>query len=582
MNDDSVGDAVAGSTGNPWTNYCGDAALETASGSSSSLHNIRFCHLNCGFRIYHDEDTGGGSFAGADLQFVHCSSAYDSSDAGYTVFNALFDRVGTIFDLKGKGAVDGPTFSGEHWTVHHCGNFAHDNTGSFYFTNCLFVQTTNFHTAITATMHTNAVVLVNDDTGVFASVGAGNHYLPDNSPYHGIGSSSIDPALINTFSNKTTYAPIVLTNTETIDVTLSPNVQRDIGPNFDIGYHYDPLDYIAWLYTVTNATLTITNGTAVGYYQNAGIWLQDGATIYSQGTPNSPNRFAFYLAVQEQSTTIGTGAAFPVDPYRYGSVGSPGHYRFTSFHRLIAQNNSYDFYLDNANRTYNTLEVRDCAFTGGGKFNLNIPSSISVGVTNTLFEREAITLTNGFSTTFNFSFYNNLLHGGSYASTRTSSSWIVRDNVFYTNLLSEANGTSTHDHNAYINTSTNNFPTNSGDILLSSLAFQTGPLGNYYQPTNSSLIDAGSQYATNAGLFHYTTTTNQAIETNTIVDIGLHYIALDSNGNPLDIDGDGTPDYLEDANGNGIFDVGETDWQSYNSPNGLSASDALRVFTPLK
>jgi hypothetical protein len=39
-------------------------------------------------------------------------------------------------------------------------------------------------------------------------------------------------------------------------------------------------------------------------------------------------------------------------------------------------------------------------------------------------------------------------------------------------------------------------------------------------------------------------------------------VAVDSSGNPIDTDGDGIPDYEEDANGNGVVDSGETDWQS--------------------
>jgi len=49
-------------------------------------------------------------------------------------------------------------------------------------------------------------------------------------------------------------------------------------------------------------------------------------------------------------------------------------------------------------------------------------------------------------------------------------------------------------------------------------------------------------------------------ETNSIVDIGYHYVAVDTNGIPLDSNGDGIPDYLQDANGNGLVDAGETNW----------------------
>jgi hypothetical protein len=98
-----------------------------------------------------------------------------------------------------------------------------------------------------------------------------------------------------------------------------------------------------------------------------------------------------------------------------------------------------------------------------------------------------------------------------------------------------------------------------------------GPYGRYYQPTSSSLINAGSTNATNVALYHFTCTTNQVKETNTTVDIGPHWVGLDANGNLRDYDGDGIPDYYEDRNGNGSVNTGETDWQS--------ATDwGLRVF----
>jgi len=107
--------------------------------------------------------------------------------------------------------------------------------------------------------------------------------------------------------------------------------------------------------------------------------------------------------------------------------------------------------------------------------------------------------------------------------------------------------------------------------ITNGFLYQTAALGSYFQPTNSVLINAGSRNATNAGLYHFCTTTNQWKETNSIVDIGLHYVAVDANGNPVDSDQDGIPDYLEDFNSNGVVDSGETDWQS-------AADWGLRVF----
>ena len=127
-------------------------------------------------------------------------------------------------------------------------------------------------------------------------------------------------------------------------------------------------------------------------------------------------------------------------------------------------------------------------------------------------------------------------------------------------------------NNAYINTTFRLSSTNANDVVLSSLSYQTGPLGKYYQPTNSALINVGSQNATNAGLYHYTTLTNQVKETNTVVDIGFHYVALNSSGLPFDGDSDGLPDYFEDVNGNGSVDTGERSWLSADT-DGDGVSD---------
>src|SRR5439155_12852851 len=66
--------------------------------------------------------------------------------------------------------------------------------------------------------------------------------------------------------------------------------------------------------------------------------------------------------------------------------------------------------------------------------------------------------------------------------------------------------------------------------------------------------------------------------TNSVMDIGYHYVALDTSPStpvPFDTDGGGVPDYLEDANGNGTNDVGETDWSS-----GHSSDDYDNLLTP--
>ena len=148
--------------------------------------------------------------------------------------------------------------------------------------------------------------------------------------------------------------------------------------------------------------------------------------------------------------------------------------------------------------------------------------------------------------------------------------------------------------------------TNLNDIVQNgstNISYQTSWLGRFYLPTNAVYSDKGNTNANLLTLYHYTCTTNQVKETNSIVDIGFHYVAVDASGQPLDNDSDGIPDYQEDSNGNGSFDAGESNWTvadtdgdgvsdyierllgrtlAYGTTNDVSGTLNLRVFTPLR
>jgi hypothetical protein len=107
----------------------------------------------------------------------------------------------------------------------------------------------------------------------------------------------------------------------------------------------------------------------------------------------------------------------------------------------------------------------------------------------------------------------------------------------------------------------------SGDLTLTAPPqYQSGPFGNYYLPPTTQLHQAGSRTGDAAGLCQYTTRPDQTKEQiGQTIDIGLHYVAAGVNNMPMDTDGDGVPDYVEDSSGTGAtgaaaLALGETDY----------------------
>jgi hypothetical protein len=166
---------------------------------------------------------------------------------------------------------------------------------------------------------------------------------------------------------------------------------------------------------------------------------------------------------------------------------------------------------------------------------------------------------------------NNLFHNGSLTLRQpyVPTTWGFYDNAFDGVNLTQNTNNIPNGFNCYVN-ATRLLPNSVNEVVLTNFTYQTGPLGAFYQG-QTNLANVGSQAANLSGLFHYTTTINQVKETNSVVDIGYHLVALNAQNAPVDSDGDGSADYIEDRNGNGAVDSGETDWQSAWDPG-------LRVF----
>jgi hypothetical protein len=314
---------------------------------------------------------------------------------------------------------------------------------------------------------------------------------------------------------------------------------------------------------------------------NSGIWTATGSSIVSVGTPSDPVWFTRYSTIQEQPMALGyptPSSAFSVNPYHYDEPRANGTFRFSRF--SIPANGGYHLYHYTAS-SFESLSVQDCEFWNGINYFGGATNSSAV-LRNNLFVRSQVQATSSGVTSLSFS--NNLVWGAAVRFDKGTSDelWQIHNNAFdsviYTGFGFPAVSNS---YNAFINCDKQLNPTNAFNVVGGGFIYTNGPLGSFYHHT-TNLVNKGSVTADVAGLYHHTTRTSQDKEATSVVDIGFHYVALDGNGLPVDTDGDGSPDYLEDVNGNGNTGDDPTSWQTYNSPNGLGSGQALQVFTPLQ
>jgi hypothetical protein len=437
-----------------------------------------------------------------------------------------------------------------------------------FLTNCLLVSVTNI-----GSCSTQGVTVLSSGTGVFQTVGGGSYYLATNSPYRNAGTTNISSTTLAALSRKTTYPPVVYQGTSIDSVaTFGPVVQRDNDVP-DLGYHYDPLDYVFAGMSI-NTNITFSAGTAVGWILRTGDTFAmspaNKQIVTFSGTFENPTYYVHSSTSQEGGNGNWTRG--------WGTIGFIG----------TADQNLQDVTLSPELRMQFTI----CSvLTQGEQMFRDMSGYLTVRATHSR-------LTGGNQTGFIISCYftNCLLEGCQYGQVAgwPGDQWIARNCTFHEAIFTlqryhsppapaslrdcsfdqvsvvtsgDSFITNTNysdfDYNAYTNAS-NLFPVGCvHDQQSVTFNWQTGPLGTYYLPGGSVLVDAGDVTADLVGLYHFTTQVGSFTqEANSAVDIGYHYLAVDDNGVPLDTDGDGIPDYLEDANGNGLVDSGETDWQS--------------------
>lgn len=547
--DNSVGEFLGISNVPPYY----DSVLSIdAGGEPVTMQNVRFCHTLWGLHPAYE------NFSLTNAQFIDCSNAFYPEYGTATINNILISGVSNAF-------------GGINYTINGC---------QMTIANCLVLTTTHGTPSASSVALTNSLlynVATNGSVSVstghtqipsssdFQSAGAGNYYLATNSTCHGAGTTNIDPNLLAALQEKTTYPPIVYTNGISTNLALGPQAPPDTnttGP--DLGYHYDRIDYLVDNFGVTNATLIVTNGAVLAGYNDLDVWISDGSSIVSIGSPLTPNWFMRYSCVQEQPLALGSrlpSSAAMIVPWPATSEVA-GTFRFTKFSCPAA--GGYHLYDDTENMSFSNLLVQDCEFWSGTNDFSGYSNTIAV-LKNNLFARSGIGATGSNSPNSSLVLSNNLFW---HTTTiiwpfANSNTWYCFNNSFDTTTIQTNSATQliVNGYNAYLTSTNRLYPTNGTDAMsTNAFLYQPGALGTFYQPTNSMLIYRGSCTAGAAGLYHYTTTTNQTPDTTNTVTIGYHYVALGTNGLPLDSNGDGVPDYLEDANGDGLVDDGESNW----------------------
>ena len=561
VNDNTVGETISGSTGNPDNNH-GYGVVITSSGNS--LHDLRFSYLLSAldFSIIF----GPGELNLANIQFNQCRyplgasqwSCFLTCGATVNLDNALAYGCDAFF--QGEYGI----LRANHLTVNQCNTLGSDsgNDSKLYLTNSLLVAVTNWGNIPYSTTTNKVAYYATDPGGIFQTVGAGAHYLVASSTNRNVGTTNISATLLTNLPSLTTYPPVVYRNQAiSNNLVLYPQVQRD-SDTPDLGYHYDPLDYAFGAVWVTNATITVNPGTAMGVFSSGngyGLGLLSGSKFISTGTPTQPNWIVRYHLVQEQADLSWTNNYWDytiAGNWLGGPTPPEVNCRFTKWSAAADANWQY------GDKTQAMpVWFTDCEFHGG-RFKLAISSAT---LTNCLFNRANTTLADDNYQIPSLTLRNCLFYRGVLGILHwEAGTWAFRDNLFDQTAIYQ-DGDVVGAYNGYTTGTTRLTPTDVNDVVAG-LTWQAGPLGRFYQPTNSAFVQVGSlNDAGQVGLFHFTVTTNlfsgwQRKETNSIVDMGYHYVAVDSNGDPVDSDNGGVPDYMEDDSGDGgEVDTGETD-----------------------
>lgn len=535
--DQSVGQWITNSAASPdaTASYALHGLLFMTVADQVTLEHVRFRHAN------HALLFNGRHGNVRHAQFQHCT--YPIWSSGYK--NTVRAHNILAIDMMAGGAafrtVNNAHIITEHATVCNSANlYSKDGSAdaTLFARNSIFAGIGSY------------IPYVGDDdlaygnlewpstNGLFQTIGAANYYLADPSAHRDAGVQSIEGALAVDLTGMTTYPPLLLTNDFTTNTLLTMRPIRDTNVP-DRGYHYPALDYCLASRNLTNCTLTLSNGVAVGVYGPKGIILRQYAKLASEGEPGLLNRLVRYNTVQEQSTNWGSAStnAFSFLEVNSSGVALPSvSMRYTDVSHLAITTNSTTARRFLWAGSGSSTQVRPIALSHcqlrGVNFEVSYAGSEpqSVALTNNLFEGSVATF---FEQSGNGSYtltaLNNLFFRGkvTFDNSDSGSSWTIRDNLFDADVATSA-GYSTASNNGF-RAGLGSFGSSAKTALLTD--FVPGPLGRFYYPTTgaggslTNLFNAGSQNANSIGMFHFTCRADQQKEANSVVDIGFHYPA---------------------------------------------------------
>ncbi|MGD1085775.1 MAG: hypothetical protein ABSA47_13640, partial [Verrucomicrobiota bacterium] len=564
-NDNSLADAIKGSTGSPAQGK--GIYLQWTAGGNDTTPEITDARFSYAGIAYQANTTNFHVFQ--NCQFLNCGTNVSlSHDTNVCFYNVLAANCGAV-------VVGTPVIDAENITVDSCTKFDASSSTNGGITNSIFTAVaggTNF-------TFTNCF-MSNSGALLYLRVGAGNYYLATNASTESNGTININPALLQDLQGLTTHPPSVYSNaTISVASTLGIQANREAEtPGPDLGYHYAPLDYV-FGGTKVNQNLTFSPGVAVGYFNASssgyGISMANSMSATFQGSEEAPLWWVRANTVQEgRSDTNWPGINIVGGLVGLGDSQSGGNIALSPEMNLLFTHCSVLANGDEAcgqhfrdDSAYLIVNATNCEFHGG---QLGYGYVISCYFTNCLMDRTAACQEQGFPGN-QYVVQNCTFHGGDLFMVPYSTpiQITVRDSTFDgTDILDYGYGTNTatvsYDYNAFTNSSGKFAIGGAHDqIVTNGFNWQTSWLGTFYLPSNSPLILSGDASATNYGLYHFTTQTNQAPEGDAIVDIGYHYVATDNYGNPLSTYIPGIPDYVLDANGTGVYSSGDLlDWMN--------------------